>query len=317
MIIQLLDADSYAIGAALSASDGPRYRAAIENLLMADSEGCHYVDAGHVVVDTLRRAAGWSERGSLALRRVAGRVATSGGVVGLAGDVLRARPGLSGVAIFGTSPRYYDVDLLTFSTSANVQPARVVFESQHDWIVFSSVCQVLRAQHAPKLGLRHDPVHGFGGNFHAQWSQTISAPTRPALGVVDSDRSGPSAPEGTTASNARDANADAPEGVRRLIVLLAREAENLLPERLVLEVYGSDPAVLNRAHSAIARGELGGERFEDLKSSVAKELLATCASWLQENGPRDHLRVLAGMGPELEEVGRVLFGFGLASKPAL
>lgn len=319
MIIEFLEADLPQLRQLLAGPNASRARAALENLLKAHVEGHHLLVMGHKTGQMLAQAGGFSAAAEGALKITKAKAAFTGNITAIANEVVRIRPSATSTFVThaGVALRVHEVPLLAYVTSASVQPARLIAESQYDLTVLRSLAEARRRDLAPGLVVRFEALTGGGGNFHAAWGQSVTSHPRPLVGVVDSDRTGPSEPVGTTAKKAEKVDGEHPKGIRVLHVLPCREIENLLPAKLVRAAYASDPSVLAAAAAAEERSELGEARFEDLKATVASSLLETCAKWLSESSPGPIDEVLRLKCNAATEVATLLLSYSIAPRPAL
>lgn len=158
------------------------------------------------------------------------------------------------------------------------------------------------------LGAAFQFVSLGGGNVRAIWPQARDG--SPALGVVDSDRSGPGGAQGSTATGATEADkAMATRGCpRALYVLEAREAENLLPLRLLGE------ATTGEAHRRA--GLTGVTPYVDLKETIAKDLLGRVLAHLKALSPQKQRETLQGACTQSDRtLPGLLYAWGLNFRP--
>ncbi len=280
----------------------PRSLDGLEALLVAHADGAHFVALTHAQA---RAAAGLplsarAQRGLAAARELASYAIPGG-------RPTTVRLGAPVAADWDAKVAHID----EFATMADAAPTRLVAEGEHDLYIYA----VLAQDHIPPdvrriASIALEPVLAAGGNFPHVWERLAAATSRPMIGIVDSDAKDPRA---KTATNASVADRRAAPGNRVLIVLRARELENLLPRPLAEAAYEGDSAVLQRIQ--IAGSSVGAGGNEDMKDLVAREFARRAAEWLKARGASREARrrALSGRCVEADELAALVGTWGLAA----
>lgn len=205
--------------------------------------------------------------------------------------------------------RPFVVSMDWFLAEAATRPSLLLVEGDDDWRVLKQMAAAWASFAGVHLCL--EVRIGAGGNYlkvlgHVQDDQAMW------FGVVDSDKTSPNAPLGSTALNAQATWRR--EGISELRILEPRELENLMPRSLAHAVTELVPSW----KSAIAE-VFSSERaplHDDLKERIGETFLSRCAEVLERRSAHAVWRLLGlGEADELLQVARTAAEFGRAASP--
>lgn len=137
----------------------------------------------------------------------------------------------------------YAVAMSNFLEPRNLFPCRLLTENaQNDGVFFEQICLILGRYLGYQSPVVLDHVHGGGGTTAAQYKAALTE-HRPTLCVVDSDQRYPGGPTGSTAKAVAAAGQGNSSQIVQAHILPVREAENLIPLSILLEVYKSNSEI--------------------------------------------------------------------------
>ncbi len=169
------------------------------------------------------------------------------------------------------------VDLGSFQTHNIYDQISLISEHLHDCRVYKASAESYRISKklAKYTAISCRSILGGGGTTATVFKNEIENEMRITLCIVDSDRKAPSGPVGGTANNCRSVT-DRANSIVDLIILEARELENVVPNRLVRDAFLDSDVEFN----TIDRMETIGGLDQAFNHVDYKK--GTCIQWVNE-----------------------------------
>ncbi len=279
MLIEVLD-DT--VQAACLGTMRDRHVQAVENLLRAHREGRHIVCVGHRAARTLSER---TELSTVATGTATRLVSTASELLGLKREIdsrIVVEFNLPDPAPSTVDPGVMRTGLEWWAESHRSHEVTLLVENLADGRFYIPLAE--GRMYNRKLGYRVaiHPQGGGGSTIGAELTE-IGRRGEPCVCVLDSDRSRPAGPLGDTARHAEADHRRNCSWLQRLVVLRAREAENLVPVRLISDAMASKcpgqygPAIARRQH---VEGAINDEWLlhVDMKAGLTRQEIHRMAS---------------------------------------
>jgi len=263
---------------------------ALVNLALAAREGQHYVVAPRALADRLSSHASLGPRERSLYKSLSERYATVAGMVSVVKVKIRVTRCLTHRKQRSGDILEIILPLEFFSTTTSIQPPILLCENLNDCVLLWEMARVFGREIGlgtinPKLELRQ----GGGQTIATVAEHELARRARLLLVVVDSDRVTPKGGLGQTAKGALEVFSKSDSVLGDLLILNARELENLLPDAFYLDefanhaIYGNSTAFLT-AMIGLGCGE--ARLYLDVKRGLLLSEILSC-----DSRPPDHERI--------------------------
>ncbi len=243
---------------------------AINYLAMAAAEGAHRITAQRRVLNALLACSNLDYRTRALFKSAAAQVAQDHGLMRDLPVHVRVMHPLSSIACSSVNEkRIIQVPLRWFDHSSKVQPTSLLGENLSDVSVLKLFGKMAAASmQSGYIPLAETPVAG-GGATTAQVLSSQIEQHRFCLCVVDSDRSHPGAPLGSTATAVMRFDDQAQYPGIQIVTTIGRDLENALPDIFFQTSYGTLPA---HAQTVLLLQNLTGSGQAQIRAHLDMEM---------------------------------------------